>query len=113
MKLQITGLVIGTIALTVGLAGQAKADSYDSEFKKAFSANSGDIYDNGSIFKQFNTLVGLSFSDLEYRKDAQALNAVYSEGMSRQVGIPIITQDLADPFNTSIQANPGLTGINR
>jgi hypothetical protein len=113
MKRQITGLVIGTIALTLGLAGQAQADSYDSEFKKAFSANSGDIYDNGSLFKQFNTLVGLSFSDLEYRKDAQALNAVYREGLSRQVGVPIVTQDLADPFETSIQVNPGLTGVNR
>lgn len=113
MKRQITGLVIGAIALTVGLAGQAKADSYDSEFKKVFSANSGDIYENGSLLKQFNTLVGLSFSDLEYRKDAQALTAVYREGMSRQVGVPVITQDLTDPFNTSIQVNPGLTGINR
>jgi hypothetical protein len=113
MKRQIIGLVIGTITLTVGWAGQAKADSYDSEFKKAFSANSGDIYDNGSLFKQFNTLVGLSFSDLEYRKDAQALNAVYREGLRRQVGVPIVTQDLADPFETSIQVNPGLTGVNR
>jgi hypothetical protein len=113
MKLKMTALVLGTIALTVGFAGQAKADSYDSEFKKAFSANSGDIYENGSIFKQFTTLVGLSYSDLEYRKDAQALNAVYTEGMRRQTGVPIATQDLADPFETSIFTNPGLTGINR
>jgi hypothetical protein len=113
MKLKMTGLVIGTIALTFSLAGQAKADSYDSEFKKAFSANSGDIYDNGSIFKQFTNLVGLSYSDLEYRKDAQAMNALYQTGMLRQSGVPIATQDLADPFDSSILTNPGLTGINR
>ncbi len=113
MKLQITGLVISTIALTLGFAGQAQADSYDNEFKKAFSAASGDIYENGSLYKQFTTLVGLSYSDLEYRQDAQGINAAYVEGMRRQVGVPIVTQDLADPFNTSIQTSPGLTGVNR
>jgi hypothetical protein len=113
VKLKITGLVISTIALTIGWAGQAQADSYDSEFKKAFSANSGDIYENGSIGKQVTTLFGLSYSDLEYRQDAQALNTLYREGMRRQVGVPVATQDLASPFNTSIQTNPGLAGVNR
>ncbi len=113
MKLQITGLVIGTIALTLGLAGQAQADSYDREFQKAFSANSGDIYENGGLYKQFTTLVGLSYSDSEYRQDAQALNALYEKGLTRQVGVPIVTADLADPFESSILTNPGLTGVNR
>jgi hypothetical protein len=110
MKLQIVGLVMGAAAMTVGFAGQARADVFASEIDKAFFAASGDHYENAGIGKQFLTLVGLSFSDAEYRQDAASIESLYKEGLRRQVGIPISTQDLANPFDTSIQANPGLTG---
>jgi hypothetical protein len=108
MQLKVIGLAMGAIAMTVGAAGQAQAEVYATEIEKAFFATSGDLYENASIGKQFQTLLGLSFSDSEFRKDAASIEVLYRQGMKRQSGVPLSTPDLANPFNTSIYSNPGM-----
>jgi hypothetical protein len=108
MKMKLAGLFIGAIALTV--AAPAKAETLGDKMDKVFSANSGDIFYNSTTWRQAQLLLNFPSVEGEYNKDAQAMEQLYREGMRSQVGTPLSTTDLANPFNTSIQANPSLMG---
>jgi hypothetical protein len=108
MKMKLAGLLIGAIALAV--AAPAKAETVSDQMDKVFSANSGDIFYNSTTWRQAQLLLNTPNVEGEYNKDAQAIEQLYREGMRRQVGKPLSTNDLPNPFNTSIQANPSLMG---
>jgi hypothetical protein len=108
MKMKLAGLLVGAVALT--LAAPAQAETLGDKMDSVFSANSGDIFYNSTTWRQAQLLLNTPSVEGEYNKDAQAMEQVYREGMRRQVGTPLSTADLANPFNTSIQADPSLMG---
>jgi hypothetical protein len=108
MKLKIAGLLLG--AVTLSIATPAHADNLADQMNKMFSANSGDIFYNATTWRQAQLLLNTPTAEGEYNKDAQAMEALYRAGMKAQVGSPISTTDLPNPFSSSIQTNPRLIG---
>jgi hypothetical protein len=107
---------IGCLALAVVAAGsfapQAQAQeapSFPAAMNRAFFNESGDIYRNANIDRQFTLLFGLSFPDKEILGDTQSINAVVKEGIRQRINTPIITQDLPNPYASSLLSNPGAT----
>jgi hypothetical protein len=119
MKLQSVGSLLLAIAVSGGcFTSAATAQSVPGDISdtitRAVFNQSGDIYRNRGIDRQATLLFGLSFPEHEYFNDAQAVNKLYTEGM-RQQGLNdgvIRTQDLVNPYDTSIGVNPGLLGGN-
>ncbi len=107
---------IGCVALAVVAAGcfapQAQAQeapSFSNAMNRAFFNESGDIYRNANIDRQFTLLFGLSFPDKEILGDSQLLDKVYKEGLRQRINTPIITQDLPNPYTSSLLSNPSAT----
>jgi hypothetical protein len=114
MKLLSVGLMTFAIAASSSLASLAQAQSVPKdigdEITRALFSQSGDIYRNRGIDRQATLLFGLSQPEHEYFNDAQAVNKIYTEGMRRQ-GLAdgvIRTQDLENPYDTSIRLSPEL-----
>ncbi|BFM39714.1 probable porin; major outer membrane protein [Synechocystis sp. LKSZ1] len=80
---------------------------------RAFYNSTGRYYDITSISGQANKIFGWrtfpgSFFDNQIASDAETVEAVYNEVMrQQQEGTDIRTRDLPNPFNTSLQGNPG------
>jgi hypothetical protein len=109
MKMKLAGLLVGAIALTV--AAPAQAETLSDRMGAAFSANSGDIFYNSTTWRQSQLLLNAPTPESEYNKDSQMMEQIYRDGMRRQVGaVPVSTQDLPNPFETSIKTNPSLMG---
>ena len=83
-------------------------------FERALYNKSGNLYDNASIWRQFNLIFGVgsfptgSFPDNEDRRDGENLEELYQELMHQQVSSdPIIrTRDLKNPYSSSVLTNP-------
>jgi hypothetical protein len=108
MKLKIAGLLLG--ALTLSIAAPARADNLGNQMDKIFSANSGDIFYNTTIWRQAQSLLNFSTIEGEYNKDSQAIEQLYRDGMKAQTGTPVSTADLPNPFSSSINSNPRTIG---
>jgi hypothetical protein len=108
MKLKIAGLLLG--ALTLSIAAPAKADTFADQMNRAFSANSGDIFYNTTAWRQAQLLLNAPTVEAEYLNDSQEMEKLYRNGMKAQTGTPVVTTDLPNPFNTSVQSNPRLLG---
>jgi hypothetical protein len=108
MKMKLASLLVGAIALTI--AAPAQAETFSDQMGAAFSANSGDIFYNSTTWRQGQLLLNTPTPEGEYNKDSQAMEQLYRSGMRRQVGVPVSTQDLPNPFETSIKTNPSLMG---
>ncbi len=106
MKMKLAGLLVGAIALTV--ATPAQAETFSDQMGAAFSANSGDIFYNSTTWRQSQLLLNIPSPEGEYNKDSQMMERLYRDGMRRQAGVPVSTQDLPNPFESSIKTNPGL-----
>lgn len=118
MKLHFVRSIVCAIAVSGCWAGVAQAQSAPENIgdtiTRALFSQSGDIYRNRGIDRQATLLFGLSFPEHEHFNDAKAVNQLYTEGM-RQQGLNdgvIRTEDLANPYDTSIRTNPGLMGGN-
>jgi hypothetical protein len=118
MKLQFVSSIAIAIAASSCFTGVAHAQSVPAnisdEITRALFSQSGDIYRNRGLDRQATLLFGLSFPEHEYFNDAQAVNKIYTEGMRRQ-GLQdgvIRTQDLENPYDTSIRVSPELMGGN-
>jgi hypothetical protein len=108
MKLKIAALLVG--AVTLSIAAPARADNFGDQMDKLFSANSGDIFYNSTTWRGAQLLLNIPTVESEYNKDSQAVEQLYREGMRAQVGTPISTVDLPNPFSSSIGTNPRLIG---
>lgn len=108
MKMKLAAVLLGTIALAV--ATPAQAETLSEQMGAAFSANSGDIFYNSTTWRQGQLLLNSPTPEGEYNKDAQAMEQLYRDGMRRQAGVPISTQDLPNPFETSIRISPSSRG---
>jgi hypothetical protein len=108
MKLKIAALLMG--AVTLSIATPARADNLGNQMDKMFSANSGDIFYNATTWRQSQLFLNIPTAESEYNKDSQAMEQLFRDGMRAQTGTPVSTNDLPNPFNSSIQTNPRLLG---
>ena len=82
-------------------------------FNRAVNNNTGRFYDYTSILGQFNSIFGWrtflqgSYFDNLITRDAKLTETLYYDVMQQQQSGPLIrTQDLPNPFDTSLQENP-------
>jgi hypothetical protein len=108
MNMKLAGLLVG--ALTLSVAAPAQAETFADRMDAAFSANSGDIFYNSTTWRQGQLLLNTPSPEGEYNKDSQVMEQLYRNGLRRQAGVPVSTQDLPNPFETSIKTNPSLMG---
>ncbi len=122
-------ILVGTIAASLfaqNLFAQKAIAQNESEvitvndvFERAFFNKSGDAYYNTNIWRQFNAFFGVSsfpegsYPDNELVRDAENINELYREIMHQQVSSdPIIrTQDLPNPYGSSLLSNPEYMGF--
>ncbi len=107
MQIKTIGLVAFAVAAIGYFAPQAQAqeapENIADAMNRAVFEQTGDIYYNSGIYRQATLLTGLSYPDQEYMNDSQAIERVYREGMRQQTSKGAIrTQDLPNPFDTSI-----------
>lgn len=84
-------------------------------FERAFFHNTGKFDDITDLSGQSNAIFGWrdfrgSFIENQITRDAEVLEAVYKDALEQQGGKDrIVTQDLPNPFDTSLQSNPSYT----
>jgi hypothetical protein len=97
---------IGLTAVAVIAAGcfapQAQADEINDAMARETFARTGDIFANRSIDRQATLLLGLSFPEHEGFNDAMAIHDVYKAGLKKRATTPIVTEDLPNPYTTSV-----------
>lgn len=102
------------------VAGEAKADdrvvkavSLEQAFEEAYFDNTGDTYQNSSIFGQLNTILGFKgFPDQQISADGKLVDKLYQNSIREQsqTGFPLKTRDLTNPYSSSLIENPGYVG---
>jgi hypothetical protein len=82
-------------------------------FNRAINNNTGRFYDYTNILGQLNSLFGWrtfpegSYFDNMITRDAKLTETLYYDVMQQQQSGPLIrTQDLPNPYDTSLQENP-------
>jgi hypothetical protein len=82
-------------------------------FNRAVNNNTGRFYDYTNILGQLNSLFGWrtfpegSYFDNMITRDAKLTETLYYDVMQQQQSGPLIrTQDLPNPYDTSLQENP-------
>lgn len=74
-------------------------------FEDAYFENAGNSYQNSSFIGQLNTIFGFKgFPDRQISADGKAIDTVYNNVMENQsqVGSPLRTRDLNNPYDTSL-----------
>lgn len=130
-KRTLAGLAIGTLfTLSSGAAFAQEVrvtpeltqpGSIPEQFDRTFSSNDRTFYENRSETRQFNFLFGVGsivrsgFVENEINRDGRAINNLYRQVLTRQLSnSPIIrTQDIPNPFNTSVRLLPSSAEASR
>ncbi len=111
-------LVITTIAsvCSVEVRAETHGERHSSEsvslnqaFKDAYFTRGKDAHEQSGYWSQINTIVGFTgFPEQHIVKDSKAVDSLYQDAMRQQteVGSPIMTKDLANPYDTSLLENP-------
>jgi hypothetical protein len=114
MKLKTIGFAALTIATVGCFAPQVHAEPTSEPvgdaITRALFKESGDIYHNASIGRQATLLFGLSYPEHEYLNDAQAVGKIYKDAIRQRVNSVVTTQDLPNPFTSSLLTNPPQVG---
>lgn len=96
-----------------------RVQSIPDTVNQAISIESKDVFPVATIRRQLDFILGFdgpanpgSFPENEISRDAERLDVLYRELLDQQVSSdPIIrVPDLANPYNTSLRANPALRG---
>ncbi|MBD1865920.1 hypothetical protein H6F95_01115 [Cyanobacteria bacterium FACHB-471] len=116
--------LLGTLALVasftaiadVASAQEVRGDvqTLPEAFERAFFRNDRSYYENRSLFRQANYILGQGsiiqngFPENEITRDANLVNRVYDEALAIQsTSDPLIrTADLPTPYTTSLQLLP-------
>ena len=106
-------LVIATAVslCSVQAAKAEKADkpvSLNEAFSQAYFKHGKDAFKQNGILGQINFLLGFTeFPERHIAKDAKSVDKLYRYGMEQQShqGMPIMTQDLVNPYQTSLSEN--------
>lgn len=114
MRLPLISLLVISTTTVVGWTNQATAqlrpEGTTQAIERAFFEESGDIYSNSFLDRQFKHIFALEMPEYEYLRDAGRMNRLYRQGMKQQgEGDGVIrTPDLPNPYNTSIYSDPNL-----
>ncbi len=87
-------------------APKVQAETVAEAMNKAIFNESGDIYRNAGIDRQFTLLFGLSYPDKEYLSDAQSVGRIYNDALRQRASEPVRTADLPNPFTESLLTSP-------
>ncbi len=115
-------LVITTIATMCSIEVMAETHSdptsasvsLNQAFHDAYFTHAKNAYEQSGYSGQINTIFGfIGFPEQQIARDARAVDSLYQDAMKQQaeVGSPIITRDLANPYNTSLLENPDYISI--
>ncbi|HAC65333.1 MAG TPA: S-layer homology domain-containing protein [Cyanothece sp. UBA12306] len=89
-----------------------RGDTLQNIFNRAFANESMTFYDSTDLSGQVNSIFGVryapgSFFDNQIANDGKTFETVYHDALRQQTAGPrIMTPDLPNPFNTSVQTNP-------
>jgi hypothetical protein len=106
LKLKTIGFVTLAVVTAGYFAPQAHAETVAEAVNKALFNHSGDIYRNMGIDRQATLLLGLSYPEHEYSKDAQSVNRIYQDVLRQRASEPVSTADLPNPFTGSLLTSP-------
>ena len=82
-------------------------------FLEAHFEHTGDSFDNATIWGQLNNILGIKkFPDRQIAADSKLVNILFEDAMKAQseVGSPVKTRDLPNPYTTSVFENPSYLG---
>lgn len=97
----ISCVALAAVAATC-FAPKVQAETVSEAMGKAIFNQSGDIYRNAGIDRQFTLLFGLSYPDKEYLADSQSIGRIYNDALRQRGSEPIRTADLPNPFDGSL-----------
>ncbi len=123
LRILLRGLVVAasTVMASTALAQTEPSDfepvrleTIPDTFERAFFNESGTFYENRSLRRQLEYIIGpggigsAGFPDLELERDAELINILYEDTLNRQFASdPVIrTPDLPNPFDTSVRLLP-------
>lgn len=106
------GLAITTAAFSLPVMAQDVPQTIPDAINDLMSTYSGTYFENRSIARQTQLVLGLSFRDREIDWDANAINQAYQDLMVLQNTLdPFLrVPDLPNPYNTSLLTMPGGQG---
>ena len=87
--------------------------SVEEAFENAYFDNAGNSYQKSGFLGQLNTILGFQgFPDRQISADGKSVDRVYHNALESQsqVGSPILTRDLNNPYNSSLIENPSYIG---
>ena len=94
--------------------GTSPSVSLNQAFNDAYFTHAKNAYEQSGYWGQTNTIFGfIGFPEQQIARDARAVHSIYQDAMKQQaeVGLPIMTKDLVNPYNTSLLENPDYIGI--
>ncbi|MFM7369940.1 MAG: hypothetical protein ACKO2Z_19560 [Sphaerospermopsis kisseleviana] len=122
MSINLPGLgglmvLLATTTFPVVAVAQMQTENYESTsnaFDRAYFRNHPNFYDNGSLQRQVDSLLGpggkfgTTFPDNEIAKDGQLVNIVYHDVLMQQAqNDPYLrTPDLPNPYISSLLMSP-------
>ncbi|WP_071190227.1 hypothetical protein [Trichormus sp. NMC-1] len=110
-------LLATSSAFPLAASAQMQTDNYapiNDTFERAYFRNDPNFYDNGSLQRQVDSLIGpgkkfgTTFPDNEIAKDAELVNIVYRDLLTQQaMNDPYLrTPDLPNPYDSSLLMSP-------
>ncbi|MBN3908402.1 MAG: hypothetical protein HWQ35_18225 [Nostoc sp. NMS1] len=93
-----------------------RTETTSNVFERAFFSHDRNFYENGSLKRQLDSLLGSgssfggSFPENEIAHDAELVNTLYHDVLTQQAGNDpyIRTPDLPNPYDTSLMMSPRL-----
>ncbi|MBE8989722.1 hypothetical protein [Nostoc sp. LEGE 12450] len=93
-----------------------RTETTSDVFERAFFSHDRNFYENGSLKRQLDSLLGSgssfggSFPENEIARDAELVNTLYHDVLTQQVGNDpyLRTPDLPNPYDTSLIMSPRL-----
>lgn len=108
IKLAKLSSILLITAISSLFASQVKAEepaSVAETFENTYFDNTGNNYQNSSFIGQLNTILGFKgFPESQISADGKAIDTLYNNVLENQsqVGSPLRTRDLNNPYNTSL-----------
>ncbi|MBD2294575.1 hypothetical protein H6G06_14080 [Anabaena sphaerica FACHB-251] len=122
MSINLQGLsgllvIVATATFPVVAVAEMESENYEAitnTVERAFFRNDRNFYENGSLQRQVDSLLGpgakfgTTFPDNEIAKDAELVNTVYHDVLVQQAqNDPYLrTPDLPNPYNSSLLMSP-------
>jgi len=125
MKIKALSGLLVLLATSSAFSTVAKAETEapnhettSNSFERAYFRHDPNFYDNGSLKRQIDSLIGpggefgTTFPDNEIAKDAELVNTLYHDVLAQQAtNDPYLrTPDLPNPYDSSVLMSPRYNG---